>query len=344
MGILRLPEKIINTANVSVIIPAYRAANTIGRALYSVARQTMKPLEVIVVDDGSDDSTTQAAESGRVHMNGIELKIINQGHKGAGAARNRAVSEATSEYIALLDADDEWMEQKIERSMAILKETNSLLVAHDYTRIQSNGQEIVIDCTRRFKAASDPFVGLYRQGFICTSTAVISRQAVLAAGGFDETLATAQDFDLWLKALGEPGANFIIFPETLTRYHLSEGSITTFTERRLACSLRIAVRHFPRLVGRSGSALTSLCYRVAAVHYEAVSAYRQAAKPMAALGAALALPWRLLWAIMNTPGSSRPASDWLTAFLLLWVVVGAGAYVYQVQHLGRAFLNMVSRL
>ncbi len=319
--------------DVSVIIPAYRAAATIGRALASVAGQTLRPREVIVVDDGSGDGTMAAAEAMREHMNGIALIVVAQQNRGAGAARNRAIGLAGSRYLAFLDADDEWLPGKIERSMAVLADADHTLVAHDYIRVDADGTERLIECARRFDQAANPFTGLFRQGFIGTSMVIARRDAVLAAGGFDESLATAQDFDLWLKMLAGSGVTFTIFPEALTRYHVTGGSITSFTARRLACSLRIARRHAPGPV--------DLWYRICAIHYEAVMAYRSGGRVLKALQSAARLPLDLLAATIGPGRPPPPPPRWLVAALWLWVVGGFGAYLYRFRDLVVAALKMV---
>ena len=95
--------------DVSVIIPAYRSAATIGRALDSVIAQTVKPIEVIVVVDGLADETYQLALNYEKKMGGISFIVLSQQRKGAGAARNKAISEARGKFVAFLDADDEWL-------------------------------------------------------------------------------------------------------------------------------------------------------------------------------------------------------------------------------------------
>ena len=216
-----------NFANISVIIPAYRAAATIERALKSIEGQTLFPTEIIIVDDGSEDGTFEAAEACRTKLEGIDLKIIRQTNLGAGAARNKAIETAHCKFVAFLDADDEWLPEKLELSLARLQSGNHQLIAHNGW-IQEDGKETHLDIAARFRAAgSDPFHGLYRRGFISTSSVMAKRDAVLNAGGFDESLAVGQDFDLWLKMLGKPGASFEVFDQALTRYHITPGSITS---------------------------------------------------------------------------------------------------------------------
>lgn len=286
-------------APVSVIVPAYRSAATVGRALASIAAQTTKPEETLVVDDGSDDGTFEAAREMSRRMEGVELVVVRQANAGAGAARNRALAEARYPTVAFLDADDEWLPEKLERSLAELARDDRVLVAHDYLRA-ADGTEMAVDCVRNF-AAGDPFVSLYRRGYIATSTVVARKAAVDAAGGFDSGLATGQDFDLWLKMLSPPGTRFAVFAGALTRYHVNPTGITANTGRRLACCLDIARRHAPALAGHPGDAWSSVCFRTAAVHYEAIRAYWRAG----AWGKALATAVRAPVALASTVGRLR---------------------------------------
>ena len=281
--------------NVSVIIPAYQAAGTICRALASVAAQTVKPAEVIVVDDGSSDGTLEAAEGMADAMAGIELKIIGQENKGAGAARNRALKEATQDYVAFLDSDDEWMAEKIERSLAQIEGSEYVFVAHDLVQRNEDGSEQTIKSSTRFKSAADPYVALYRTGFVGSITVLARRQAIETVGGFDESLLTGQDFDLWLSLLESPQAKFVVFDEELSRYHINASGITSHTARRLDCTLRIAIAHFPALRARPGSSWASLWVRILAVHFEAYRAYMGSGKRLQAMKICLMLPLRLIF-------------------------------------------------
>lgn len=281
---------------ISVIIPAYKAARTIERALASVAAQTLKPGEVIVVDDGSEDGTFEAAQSFKEKLNDVDLKVIKQQNLGAGSARNRAVGEASGEWLAFLDADDEWLPEKLSISMKAIKDHGLDLFAHNYLALNS-GKETVVDCAARYSATANPYSGLYRKGFLATSTVVVRSNAVREAGGFDESLATAQDFDLWLKILKTKDANFQVGPEVLTRYHITPGSITSHTKRRLDCSLRIAHRHAPTM--------SDLRYRIIAVHYEAIRAAMTQGRLFSAFSYFLVLPFRLLKAIVGQTNSVR---------------------------------------
>ncbi|MFQ5766311.1 MAG: glycosyltransferase family 2 protein, partial [Rhodospirillales bacterium] len=261
-------------ADVSVVIPAYQAASTVERALASIAAQTCKPREAVVVDDGSTDGTAEVARAFAPEMKGIELRVVRtEDNRGAGAARNRAIAESTRPILAFLDADDEWLPEKLARSLARLDEGDYVLVTHDYWTGEGDAARHH-HCERRFREYPDPFVGLYRKGYIPSCSVVTRREAVAAAGGFDEGLRSAQDFDLWLAMLREPGTPFLVFGEPLLRYyHATPGGIMSHTRRRLRCGLAIAVRYYPDLRSRSGSALVSLWFRVVALHLEAIQAY-----------------------------------------------------------------------
>lgn len=287
-----MPEEI---ASVSVIIPAYRAARTIARALQSIAAQTVLPAEIIIIDDGSDDGAIEAAEKMSSVLPGVGLKTFRQDHKGAGAARNKGVQEATSTYVAFLDADDEWLPEKLERSLQEIAKTGSVLVSHNYIMRDSAGRETtVLKCDKNFLAPGDAYVNLYCKGYIATSAVVARRDAVIAAGGFDESLPTAQDYALWLSMLEKLETPFHIFADVLIRYHVTAGSITSHTERRLHCALRVAKDFYPALSNRPGIPLFSLWFRILSVHYEALMAYASQGRYLAALGVALRFPVTIL--------------------------------------------------
>ena len=271
---------------ISVIIPAYKAALTIERALASVTSQTLKPKQIIVVDDGSDDDTLKIAESFRVHIHEIEMIILSQKNLGAGAARNRAIDAATGDWLAFLDADDEWLPKKLSISMDAIFKHNLVLVSHNYFRVNEASIKPVF-CSTRFEAAMNPYRGLYRKGFIATSSVVVLREAVLSVGGFDETLETAQDFDLWLKILKKENTSFRVEPDILLNYFVTPGSITYHTSRRLDCTLRIAINHAPSWI--------DLHFRIFSIHYEAINSALAKGQVFQALYFLIKLPFHLAW-------------------------------------------------
>lgn len=320
------------TASVSVIVPAYRSASTIGRALSSVAAQTVKPLEVIVVDDGSDDDTFQTAEACRPLMTGVDFKVLRQENKGAGAARNLGIRAASGDWLAFLDADDEWLPEKLARSLA--HANGATLIAHDYIEIK-NGQESVRDCCRHFKAASDIFTALFLRGFIPSITVLAKRDEVLAVGGFEESLPAAQDYDLWLKLLALDSARLVMFPEALSRYYVSGTGITSQVDRRRRCSLAVLARH-ARKVKRHR--LKAVLTRALIVQWEALLAHR-GRKDYAGMFGTLALtPFTILEAMFILYGAPL-ALAWGFALFISYHVYSEGYYSEKFSTFARFLLQ-----
>ena len=256
------------TANISVIIPVYRAAATINRALASVAAQTVTPREVIIVDDGSDDGTFEIAQAWSSRLGKTKLIVLQEEHRGAGATRNKAVSKASCEFVAFLDADDEWLPQKLEKSLAVLNETKSEIVSHNYILV-SGDRTSQVKCTDSYKKNDSALVGYFLRGYISTSTVVARRSTIIAAGGFDPELLSGQDYELWLAVLGLPDIRFHIFDEHLMRYHVVAGSISSKIELRRQCALAIAWRHAHKLHGYCRWPAFTLALRTIIIHIQA---------------------------------------------------------------------------
>ena len=329
--------------DVSVVIPAYRAAGTVGRAIRSVAAGTVQPKEIIVVNDGDDPDTAAAAEEASNALTNTEVAVVGQPRAGAGAARNRGLSAATGEFVAFLDADDEWMPGKLERSMAWLAQGDLDLVAHDYVRVDGDNEQVV-SCARHFRGGEDPYVSLYKRGYIATSTVVARRQSLMRAGGFDTTLQNAQDFELWLRLLAENDFTYAVFDEPLLRYHVSPSGITSHTDRRLACCLIVARRHYPKVARRSAFPLLTLWYRIAAVHKEAMDSHLRKSNWMRLLRTAAGFPIALarLTLVTEPPGATGGNRRSLEFALWLWLVVAGLAYGYQFRGLFDPLYRLVA--
>jgi teichuronic acid biosynthesis glycosyltransferase TuaG len=300
-------------ADVSVIMPALNAAATIKLALESVAAQSLAPREVVVIDDGSNDGTYKTALSCAALLGAIELHVYQQDNRGAGAARNRAIQTAAGRYIAFLDADDEWLPTKLERSLPYFSNPDVVLVSHNNLHLEA-GTETVNDSARRYRQAKVPFVGLYRKGFIGTCTVVARRDAVLGAGGFDPDLRSAQDFDLWLAMLAPPATRFVVFDEALSRYHVTKGNITSHTGRRLLCGQVIAERHANALKNYPGSMTLSLAFRIVAIFNEARVAYLAKGDIWRAVWVAGCMPFAVVTSLIKiAAGSIERRKNYLQA-------------------------------
>jgi glycosyltransferase involved in cell wall biosynthesis len=200
------------SASVAVVIPAFNAGAYLQVTIDSLKQQTVLPAQVIVVDDGSTDDTAAIAE-----RNGVTC--LHQAQAGPGAARNRGLEAASTEFVAFLDADDWYAIDKIERSLEHLRELGAACVATDawlvrgarVERRRNDGQILPSVMTTELLLSTNPIV---------LSSVVARREAVLALGGFDaeRELFGTEDYDMWLRmSQREPIA---YLPEPLTFYRL----------------------------------------------------------------------------------------------------------------------------
>lgn len=177
---------------VSVVLPAFNAEETIGAALRSVATQTARPAEVIVVDDDSSDRTREVA---------IEAlptaRILRQERGGPSLARNRGLAQAGQPWTAFLDADDLWHPRKLEDQVrAASHHPDAVLVASDWARGEPVGSP---EAVRETVLGHGQLLSLNR---FQTSTVLAKTTVLVDLGGFDSTLDGVEDWDLWLRASG----------------------------------------------------------------------------------------------------------------------------------------------
>jgi len=186
---------------VSVIIPAYQAAEHIREALDSVFAQTYTNFEVVLVNDGSPD--TEALEQA-IRSYGERLIYIRQDNRGPSGARNTAIRTARGKYIACLDSDDIYLPEHLSRLVPLLEEHGLDLVYCDSYLIRDGvhlGRSIVGRAFER-QPQSPPVTFeklLTEECAVTTSAVVASRQAMIDAGLFDEGYRRSEDFDLWLR-------------------------------------------------------------------------------------------------------------------------------------------------
>lgn len=291
-------------ADVTVVTPAYRARETVARALESIALQTIKPKRVVVVDDGSDDGTIEAIESCRPRLGSIDLTVLNQDHKGPGAARNLALKEVDTELVAFLDADDEWLPEKLALTLPSLADDSMDLVSHDMIVVDDRVERPAL-CSSHLKNGDDPFVALYKRGFVATST-VVARTAVLRRhDGFDESLPSGQDYELWLSVARDGKGRMSVLPRALTRYHVTANSVTSRVAERRRCALLIAARHAASLRGRTALWTGTVLTRVAIICYEAALGFWRQRRRFAALQSFATFPLALTKVLYRDMGVAR---------------------------------------
>ena len=226
----------MSAADVSVVIPAYRAAGTIARAIESVLAQTRPAAEILVIDDGSPDDLGQALSgfAGRV-------RVIRKRNGGAASARNAGLYAARGDVIAFLDADDHWEPHKLERQLAILAAHPDVgtVGSRFYIATPDGARDVdpSIDratCDRVLQlggAAAFTATALFWTGTI------VVRRDVLAESRFDTTLSTAEDRDLWMRLLvrapaylvGDPLATCVFEDGSLSRSNIERDCLNLLT-------------------------------------------------------------------------------------------------------------------
>jgi glycosyltransferase involved in cell wall biosynthesis len=209
---------IMGAPRVSVIIPAYNAEAFIGECLDSVLRQTYQDFEIIVVNDGSSDATESALRPYR-----DRIVYVAQENRGVSAARNTAIGLAHSEFVAFLDADDYWLPDFLERQVPLLeKQAAAALVCSDVYLLAAGEVVQPLGVIGAHRGPLSKYVGYWR---IYLSAVVARWQAIMDAGGFDETLRYMEDLDLWIRLAGA-GYEFVHNPLPLAVYRAHSSNAT----------------------------------------------------------------------------------------------------------------------
>ncbi len=243
----------------SVVIPTHNCLSYLPAALASVERQGLLDLEVIVVDDGSSDGTwdwLQAQRETTPWLRGLRLEGV-----GPARARNTAVDSARAELIAFLDADDLWYSGKLAAQIEFhLRQPEIVFSFTNYRFVGVDGADLG-DCfsywpwfKRRvlphggFDRLDRPFATLFAESVVGTSTVVARKNALQNANGFDESLQSAEDWDLWLRLAqwGPVGFGHAVLCDYLIR---RSGSETMKAEARLH-SLDVVMRRYEQEVSR----------------------------------------------------------------------------------------------
>ena len=189
--------------SVTVVIPSYNRVGLLSRALDSVFAQTRLPDEVIVVDDGSTDGTF-----GMVESNYPGVRVISQNNAGVSSARNRGIKAATSDWIALLDSDDEWQTEKLAKQLQLIEQDPSARVVHTNEKWVRNGKHLN-QMEKHKKHGGWIFKKCLPLCVISPSSVMLYRSVFDELGLFDESLPACEDYDMWLKVASRYYIHFI---------------------------------------------------------------------------------------------------------------------------------------
>lgn len=207
---------------ISVIIPAHNVERFIRQTLASVLNQTHRALEVIVVDDGSSDQT--AAIVSAVAERDPRVRLIRTQNVGVSAARNLAIANTGGEFIAPIDADDIWREDKLARQLAVLQASApDVGVVYCWSTGIDERNRIILPTWNNSTAAGNVLREIVVSGIAGNgSTPLIRRKYIEAVGGYDADLVLCEDWKFY-TALADV-CEFAVIPEYLTGYRLHEES------------------------------------------------------------------------------------------------------------------------
>ncbi|MGH7354696.1 MAG: glycosyltransferase [Candidatus Rokuibacteriota bacterium] len=223
---------------VSVLMSVHNGAPWVRDAIASVLAQTERALELIVVDDGSTDDT--AAVIAGATAGDRRVRVVRQAHAGLTKALNRALALATAPLVARLDADDVALPERLARQRAFLD-------AHPDVGLLGSACREVDTAGRELRVVSPPTDdaairrALIRRNPFVHSSVMLRRAVVTAAGGYDESLAVAQDYDLWMRL--SRATRLANLAEPLVTRRLLPGRVTaTRDDERLRAEVRVRWR------------------------------------------------------------------------------------------------------
>ena len=216
-----------NTPEVSIILPTYNRADTIKRSVTSIINQTFENWELLIVDDGSTDSTAES-------VNNLDprIKYHYQKNKGVYTARNNGLNLSRCNYITFMDSDDEWMPQKLTLQVEKFEKTSGKvgLIYAFYDVIYDKTNTLVGKIDTHHKG--DVYEVCLSGNPIGASTVLIRKEVLQKVGYFDERFNGMQDWDLWLRI--SKHYHFDYVPKYVFKYYLHDN--------QLSCNLALRVQ------------------------------------------------------------------------------------------------------
>lgn len=187
------PKSAFVSEFVSIVLPTYNRCRLVCRAIDSILDQSYRAYELIVVDDGSTDATGD-----RLARYGDRITVIKQANRGVSAARNTGIQSASGEFIALLDSDDVWLAQKLERQIDFFRTCPQAMICQTEEIWIRNG--VRVNPGKRHKKHSGMIFEKTLPLCLVSPSAVMMRKSLIdEVGLFDESLPACEDYDLWLR-------------------------------------------------------------------------------------------------------------------------------------------------
>ena len=216
-----------------MIIPTYNSAPYLRRCIESVFQQSHRPVQVIVVDDGSTDDTRNILDE-----LGSDVLALFADRQGPYVCRNLGARHATGDWLAFLDADDFWEPEKLSAQLAVAAARGVPLVYTDRYNIGERADLPLRQSEHQVLREGRVFEALLTKGnVITTSSALLRRDVFEALGGFDVSYPRASDWHMWLRIADQYEIG--LCPEALVHYRLHKGNISRDT--RLVSRSRLGI-------------------------------------------------------------------------------------------------------
>ncbi len=236
---------------VSVVVPVFNRASLIESTMNSVLAQTHRPLELVVVDDGSTDDTVKVVQdwSASNSSDALTVRCVQQENLGANTARNRGVTESTASFIAFLDSDDSWLPEKTQKQLAELEADEQIGGVYCGLQTVDLDTSSVHPVTPRNYSTGDLLKQMLIQDVTNpTSCWMVRKSCFDDVGMFDESLLARQDWDLWIRL----SSNYLIacVPEVLVQMGEHSGARVRSDPNREISAHKTIFRKYAHLRSR----------------------------------------------------------------------------------------------
>ena len=227
----------MQTGLVSIITPCYNGGKYIGETIESVIRQSYQDWEMIVVDDGSMDNSEVIVKEYKKKDD--RIKLIQQEKKGSAAARNRGIRKASGQYIALLDADDLWEPEFLEKQIRYMKEKDAVCVFCSYRRINESSEEILHPIIAKGLITEKHMKVMNYIGCL-TGLYDVSKYGKLYLK--EELKSIRDDYAYWYDVVALEGKAYGN-PEILARYRVTNMSVTANKQKLIKKQYQFYVKY-----------------------------------------------------------------------------------------------------
>ena len=279
-------------SKVDVLIPAFNAAHFLPGAIESVVAQTEPDWNIVVVDDGSTDNTREVVARYLDRLGG-RITYVYQENRGLPAARNTAIRNSSSPLLALLDADDLWLPNRLADTLSLFAADPEVGIGYGgVMRFREPG--VAFDTFRGNAGKCEGYVAeaIYTRSFeLPCPTVTFRRSCIDAVGYFDETMRATEDRDMWLRIAQRFRVGFV--PEVLAWYRMSGNSMSADMPRMLLAQKQFIAKHY----GEPGCGWAARRVALARVYRQQAEGYADrkqfSSSLLYALWAMAMAPWQI---------------------------------------------------